>query len=135
MSLFDDKAKLKELKIWSLKEGTKFHLRKVLFEIRPLIIAKGICLFFAFKMILGHISESTKKITFGFHVSKKLFIKKSTSTGKNLCLTFFIFLISSFANFPELKVTVVIKNSRFLLSLLNLFITGNILLSSPMLAA
>ena len=75
-----------------------------------------------------------KKITFGFHKSKNLLIKNSTSRGKNLWWMFLNFLISFSAKLLELNVTVVIKNSKFLF-LFNSFMIGNILWNSPMLAA
>ena len=55
---------------------------------------------------------STKKIKSGFHLLKNDFTKKSTSKGKNLCCTLLNCLNSVSAKLLELKVIVVIKNSK-----------------------
>ena len=95
----------------------------------------GVLFFFAFKIKFGQISESTKKITSGFHICKNLLIKKFTSKGKNLWYALSNCFNWSTAKFPELKVVVVIKNSRLLFSLFNSSIRGKMLLNSPILAA
>ena len=86
-------------------------------------------------MRLGQISESTKKIKSGFHFFKNDLIKKSTSNGKNLCCTFSNCFNSVSAKLLELKVIVVIKNSKLDSLLFISFIIGRILFSSPILAA
>ena len=110
------------------------HLLKVFEVILAFIRAIGMLFSFALKIKFGQISESTKKIAFGFHRCKNLLIKNSISRGKNLWWILSNFRISFSAKLPELKVTVVIKNSKFLF-LFNSFTIGNILWNSPMLAA
>ena len=106
------------------------------FEVNlALIRAIGIPYFFAFKIKLGQISESTRNILFGFHEFKKLSIKKGTSKGQYLWKTLLNFFNSKSAIFPELKVEVVTKNFKFLWTWFNWLIIGIILLNSPMLAA
>ena len=101
--------------------------------ILALIKAIGILFFFAFKIRFGQISESTRNILFGFHRFKNLSIKNGTSNGKNLCSIFSNFFNSFVAKFPELRVTVVIKNSSFLLRFNSLILANT--LYSPTLAA
>ena len=80
------------------------------FVILALIIAIGIFNFLALRIKLGQISDSTKKIAFGFQLFKNFFIRNSVSNGKYLWQTFLNFLNFSLAKLPELRVTVVIRS-------------------------
>ena len=81
--------------------------------ILALIKTIGIPNFLALKIKLGQISESTKKITSGFHFSKIVQLKNlrlmEKIYGKRLEIPFSSFLAISL----ELKVVVVIKNFNF----------------------
>ena len=67
------------LKMYFAVSGKNIHRLNVLEVILALIIANGILRSSAFKIKLGQISESTKKIAEGFHKFKNLRIKNSIS--------------------------------------------------------
>ena len=75
---------MNKLKIFLAVEGNNIHFLNDLEVILALIKINGILSLLALRIKLGQISESTKKITSGFHKSKNLLIKKPTSKGKNL---------------------------------------------------
>jgi hypothetical protein len=90
------KHRSKLAKTFFAKPGKIFHRLKVFFVILPLIKMRGIFFSFILNKKFGHISESTKQTTSGFHLFKNLSDKCSASKGKNRCLILFCLLVFFF---------------------------------------
>ena len=77
------------------------HFLKVFFVILALISNKGTLLSLIAKIMLGHISESTKIAKLGDQWFKNLFINFGISKGKNWWIIF-VFLLNFFFNISSL---------------------------------
>ena len=82
--MLDERQIPNVLKIFFPKLFMYLHLLNVFFVILAFIKPIGIFFFFAKKIRLGQISESTRKIALGDHKLINFSIMKYTSTGKNL---------------------------------------------------
>ena len=134
-SLLAARHKSKHPKIFFENCGKNFHFSKVFLVILPFIKIRGIFLLFISVIKLGHISESTRIASFGFHSFKNLSTKIGWSIGKYLWVTLEYFSNSFLNNSPELFVDVVTKKLVFFF-FLSIFFNKEIMLkNSPILAA
>ena len=122
--MFEVKMRSNVLKILKASDDKIFHLLKDFLVNLPLITEIGILLSFKFNIKLGHISESTKNTACGFQTKINFLIKKLISKGKYLCVILSLDLNSSFIDFQDDKVIVVIKKLYLFVFLSILLIIG-----------